>query len=267
MARNQFLLLFVAAWLLLPSPARAEPGPAPHVYGNSLAQTRKLGSALYQTLDEKYRKFIRPQPIQVEQIGAPVILPCEGDDGNKSLREVKISVGFIDLVNHIAHAKAIDRIQPGYFDRYVLRLSQSADPNALPPPPDMIDNRYWTLEVMNEQASYFNQIIGLTLALNLSHHYLGHYNKFSKQMPADKPTPINLLLTPAEWDASVKAAALNSLNCALGTAGPKALLEAIDKMPTRPGWTAFIVPPSTDLKNLSEQLKKYEDQYFHGGVK
>jgi hypothetical protein len=265
--QNYLMQLLAALSLILPPLVQAEPDAPAHVYENSLIQARKLGSALYQTLDEKYRKSIRPDPIQVEPIGAPVILPCESDDGHKSLRAVKISVGFIDLVNHIAHAKAIDRIQPGYFDRYILSLSQSADPNVLPPPPDMIDDRYWTMEVMNDQAGYFNQIIGLTLALNLSHHYLGHYNKFSKQMPADKPTPINLLLTPAEWEASVKAATLNSLNCALGTAGPKALLEAIDKMPARPGWTAFIVPPSTDLKNLSEQLKKYEDQYFHGGIK
>jgi hypothetical protein len=83
-------------------------------------------------------------------------------------------------------------------------------------------------------------------------------------MLAGKLVPINLLLAPAEWDASVKAATLNALNCALGTDGPKALFEAIDKMPNRPAWTAFMVPPATDLKKLNKQLKKYEDDFFHG---
>ena len=55
---------------------------------------------------------------------APIIVPSEGADENKSLREVKISVGFIELMNHIAHAKAIDRIQPGYFQTYILNLSK-----------------------------------------------------------------------------------------------------------------------------------------------
>jgi len=131
----------------------------------------------------------------------------------------------------------------------------------------MVDNRYWTDHVMNDQASFFNQIIGLTVALNLSHHYLGHYTKFSSQMLAGKLVPINDLLAPAEWEASVKAATLNALNCALGTDGPKALFEAIDQMPKRPAWTAFIVPPTTDLKKLNKQLKKYEDDYFHGQLK
>jgi hypothetical protein len=35
-------------------------------------------------------------------------------------------------------------------------------------------------------------------------------------------------------------------------------------MPSRPPWAAFIVPPATDLKNLNNQLKKYEDDFFHG---
>jgi len=262
--RNQLKRLFVAAWLVLLSPALAAPGAPAHVYGNALNQTRKLGSDLYQTLDEKFQKTLYPEPIQVEPMEAPVIVPCEGADQNKSLREVKISVGFIDLVNHIAHAKAIDRIQPGYFEQYILNLSKAADANAPPEPPNMVDNRYWTDEVMNDQAGYFNQIIGMALALNLSHHYLGHYTKFSSQMLAGKLVPINLLLAPAEWDASVKAATLNALNCALGTDGPKALFEAIDKMPNRPAWTAFMVPPATDLKKLNKQLKKYEDDFFHG---
>ena len=248
-------------------PALAAAGAPAHVYGSGFSQARKLGGDLYETLDPKYQKSIYPEPIKVEPMEAPVIVPSEGADESKSLREVKVSVGFIDLVNHIAHAKAIDRIQPGYFQQYILNLSRAADNDAPPEPPNMVDNRYWTDDVMNDQASYFNQIIGMTMALNLSHHYLGHYTKFSSQMLAGKLVPINNLLAPAEWDASVKAATLNALNCALGTDGPKALFEAIDKMPKRPAWTAFIVPPATDLKKLNKQLKKYEDDFFHGGLK
>jgi hypothetical protein len=56
---NRLLQLFVVAWLLLPSPARAATDAPAHVYENSLNQTGKLGSDLYQTLDEKYRKSIQ----------------------------------------------------------------------------------------------------------------------------------------------------------------------------------------------------------------
>jgi hypothetical protein len=265
--RNQWNQLFVAAWLVVVAPALAAAGAPAHVYTSTFSQASKLGGDLYETLDAKFQKSIYPEPIKLEQMEAPVIVPVEGGDESKSLREVKISVGFIDLMNHIAHAKAIDRIQPGYFQQYILNLSRVADSDAPPEPPNMVDNRYWTDAVMNEQAGIFNQILGMVMALNLSHHYLGHYTKFSGQMLAGKLVPINTLLAPAEWEASVKAATLNALNCALGTDGPAALFEAIDKMPRRPAWTAFIVPPNTDLKKLSKQLKKYEDDYFHGGLK
>ena len=86
-----------------------------------------LGSGLYQSLAPDYRKSLLPEPVQVEPMKAPVIMPAEGGDGGKSAREVKISVGFIDLMNHIAHAKAIDRIQPGYFQQYVVNLSRAAE--------------------------------------------------------------------------------------------------------------------------------------------
>ena len=264
--RNELKQLFVAAWLLL-LPAPGATGAPAHTYTSNVNQACKLGGDLYETLEPKYQKSIYPEPIKVEQMEAPIIVPSEGADQSKSVRGVKVSVGFIDLVNHIAHAKAIDKIQPGYFASYVANLSKAADSDAPPEPPNMVDNRYWTEDVMNEQASFFNQIIGMTMALTLSHHYLGHYAKLSGQMLAGKLVPINNLLAPAEWDASVKAATLNALNCALGTDGPAALFDAIDKMPKRPAWTAFIVPPTTDLKKLNKQLKKYEDDFFHGGLK
>jgi hypothetical protein len=267
MVRNQLKRLLVAAWLVLFLPGLTAADTPAHVYVNTLSQARKLGSDLYQTLDQKYQKSVYAEPIEVEQMEAPIIVPCDGADESKPLKEVKVSVGFIDLMNHIAHAKAIDQIQPHYFEQYIANLAATTEGGALPDPPNMVDNRYWTDDVMNDQASFFNQMIGMVMALNLSHHYLGHYTKFSSQMLAGKLVPINTLLAPAEWEASVKAATLNALNTALGTDGPKALFEAIDKMPRRPAWTAFIVPPTADLKKLNKELKKYEDQYFHGGLK
>jgi hypothetical protein len=262
--RNQSRQLFVAAWLVLLLPASGAPEAAGHAYGSGVSQARQLGNDLYETLDAKYQKNLYSEPVQVEPMKAPVIVPSEGGNENKPLRLVKVSDGFIDLMNHIAHAKAIDRIQPGYFQQYVVNLSHMAGTDA---PPEMVENRYWTAEVMNDQAGYFNQMIGITLALNLSHHYLGHYTKLSSKMLAGKLVPINDLLAPAEWDASLKAATLNALDCALATDGAQALFEAIDKMPTRPAWADFIVPPATDLKKLTKQLKDYETAYFKGGLK
>jgi hypothetical protein len=267
MARNQLKQPLAALWLAVVMSALAAAGAEPlHTYGSGFPQARKLGNDLYETLDPKYQKSIYPEPIQVEPMEEPIIVPSEGADENKSLREVKISVGFIELMQHIAHAKAIDHIQPGYFQTYILNLSKAADSEAPPEPPNMVDNRYWTDDVMNDQASYFNQIIGMVMALNLSHHYLGHYTKFSSQMLGRQTGAHQQFPPPAEWDATVKAATLNALNCALGTDGPKALFEAIDKMPKRPAWTAFVVPPAPTSRSSTSSSRSTRD-YFHGKLK
>ena len=265
--RNQLKILWAAAWCAALMPARAADNSPPHGYPGGFMAVTNLGSDLYATLDPKYQKGLDPNPVAVENMLAPVITPIAVNDGNRRWGEVSISAGYIDLLNHLAHAKAIDRIQPGYFAQYVLNLSRATGGDSPPEPPNMVDNRYWTDDIMNDQASYFNQMIGMTLALSLSHHYLGHFTNSPARCSPANWCPSTIFLAPAEWEASVKAATLNALNCALGTDGAKALFEAIDKMPNRPAWTAFIVPPATDLKKLNKQLKKYEEEFFHGKLR
>jgi hypothetical protein len=57
------------------------------------------------------------------------------------------------------------------------------------------------------------------------------------------------------------------LDCALATEGVRALFDAIDNMPQRPAWTAYIVPPFADLKKLNHQLDRWEYDFFHGKLK
>ena len=118
------------------------------------------------------------------------------------MRQVCLSAGFIDMVNHICHAKAIDRIEPGFFDNYVKNLAQlsASDPSASAP--KIVNPRYWHDDVMNDQLSYFNQVIGFVMALNLSHHYLGHYAKYASSIagPGQMAAPINKFLTTIEWE-------------------------------------------------------------------
>lgn len=248
-------------------PARAGTNPAPREYASDLSLAVKIGNDLYQTLDADYQRQISPEDISSIKSDAPEITPIAKFGGSKAGCQVLISTGYINLINHIAHAKAIDNIQPGYFQQYVSNLGKTSDGESLPEPPNMVDPRYWTEAVMNDQASYFNQIIGITLAINLSHHYLGHYQKYAGEMLAGKFTPINAFIAPAEWDASVKAATVNSLDCALAPGGAEALFEAIGNMPRRPAWTGYIVPLNIDTKKLNLQLAGYEADYFHGGLR
>ncbi len=242
----------------------ADARPPSRSYPSGQKETIKAANDLYQTLSPKFQQCLSLQPVSLQTLATPVITPIESTDEKKTLNQVSISAGFIDLINHIAHAKAIDRIQPGYFDRYILNLARENMEGGLPRPPNMVDARYWADDVMNDQISYFNQMIAMLVAINLSHHYLGHFAKYERDLAAGKLTPINGLLTPKEWQAAVKAGALNSFDCACLGDGMKALLEGIGKMPRRPQWTLYIVPEYADLKQLAKELGRYEDQYYHG---
>jgi hypothetical protein len=247
-------------------PTLADVGTAP-VYQNGFSATIKLGRELCEALPDAIHDQLDPQVVTLQMDDSPVVAPLTLAEENHIVRQVSLSAGFIDLVNHIAHAKAIDHVQKGYFQQYIRNFAflSSGDSTF----PNIVESRYWTDDIMNDQLGYFNQIISAVMAINLSHHYLGHCVKYSGKMAgADgKPVPINALLTSDEWTGSVKAGAVNALNCALSTEGLRALLEAIDQMPRRPEWAAYIVPQNADLKGLNTQLQRYEEDFFHGRLK
>jgi hypothetical protein len=239
-----------------------------HCYQSGFTIALKLGGDLSESLPAKFGAQIDPHAIALQPEDAPVVTPISTTEDNSVLRQVTLSAGFIDLLNHICHAKAVDHIQPGFFDQYIKNLSQGSG-DGLVQIPNIVDARYWTDDVINDQMSYFNQMVGFIMAINLSHHYLGHFAKYSSRMigSGDKLTPINVFLTPAEWDVSVRAAAVDSLNCALATDGSRALFEAIDKMPNRPAWAAYIIPANVNIKKLNKQLVCYENEFFRGQLK
>jgi hypothetical protein len=235
-------------------------------YQSGFSIVLKLGGELFQSLPRKFGRGIDPQAIALQPQDLPVVTPIATTEDDKILRQVSLSAGLIDLVNHICHAKAADRVEPGFFQEYVKNLARDTLDNPAAPPAPIVDPRFWTDRVVNDQLSYFNQMIGFVMAINLTHHYLGHYAKYSSVMigPGNKLTPINEFLTPAEWNVSVRQAAADALSCALATDGPRALFEAIDLMPRRPAWTDYIIPRYVDIKKLNEQLVRYEDDFFHG---
>jgi hypothetical protein len=237
-------------------------------YQNNFGIVLKLGGDLSESLPDKYARQIDSHAISLEANESPIVAPIAVTEDNNVLRQVTLSAGLIDLLNHICHAKAADRIQPGFFDHYIKTLADTSGDGTVQPP-EIVESQYWNDEVINDQMSYFNQMIGFIVAINLSHHYLGHYDKYSSRMigSGDKLIPINHFLTPAEWDVSVRAAAVDSLDCALATDGSRALFETIDKMPHRPPRADYIVPEGVDIKKLNNQLVRYEEDFFRGKLK
>jgi hypothetical protein len=261
-----------AIWLFIVLPAVADSPTTAGTYPSGGEHTIKLAGELYQVLEAKDQKHVNrgdshySQPISLQSLDKPVITPIESSDENKRLNQVSVSSGFLNLINHIAHAKAIDKFQPGYYDKYLANLARETVEGGLPKPPNMVEARLWKDDIMNEQGSYFNQMISMLVAINLSHHYLGHFAKYQKDLAAGTLTPINGLLTPGEWQASVRAGAKDAFDCGYTGEGIKALMDGIDKMPRRPQWTFYFFPEHADLKKLAKELTHYEELYFKGGL-
>jgi len=254
--------MFLACW--------AAAGSEPEcVYTSDLGAAVKLGGELHDALPQKFFDQLDAQTIAAQPQESPMIIPVTISGDKRVQRQVELSAGFIDLVNHLCHAKAIDNVQSGYFNQYVENLSRACATNPAAPLPPIVGSGYWSERIINDQLSYFNQMIGMMMAINMSHHYLGHYAKYATQLAArgEKPECINDFLTPAEWEISVKAGAQDGLTCALSTDGLRVIFDALDKMPVRPAWADYVAPRNANFKKLDHELATYEYDFFHGRVK
>src|ERR1051325_1677754 len=107
------VLLFSACGLL------AQPNsPDGLQYKSGYSSMMKLGKDIYAALKPQQRDTVSAQPISIETDVTPFVRLLFYPDDPKPIRGVWISVGFIDLVNNVAHAKAIDLKQKGYFAKY-----------------------------------------------------------------------------------------------------------------------------------------------------
>ncbi len=226
------------------------------------SETIRVGDQLFQALDEKRRKDIAPHFVALETELKPYLRSGEFTHEGKALKVVYISAGFMDLIRNIAHAKAIDAIEPGYFQAYVALLAE--DKPAVPALPKGDDERFKTEAILAQKQDFYGQMVGVVLGIELSHHYLGHYKKYSAKLSDQpgKPTPLNSLITKSEWEKSVDAGADNSLNAGYATEGVRALYEAIGKMTARPAWTTYFVPATAKVDRLALRLVKGEKKFF-----
>ena len=226
----------------------------------------ELGNELYATLDPKFQRDVHTIPVALETNFMPYLRSVEEkyQGEPKPLRMVFISGGFIDLMNRLAHAKAINK--RGYFKNYVEQLGKESGDYKLQPLPDISNQKYWSDKVMNRQLSNFHQMIGILVGIELSHLYLGHYDKYASRLNKIDgiPGPINGLLTNKEWENALTHGVKHALDLGYGTEGVKALYDAIDQLDQRPRWTEYFIPKSVKVRKLKRELKKLENDFFLG---
>ena len=229
---------------------------------------RRLGIDLYKALKVDQRNQINKEPLFLDTDMTPSLKLVEYPDEKQPMRAVFITVGFADLANYVAHAKAIDKIQKGYFQAYILSLGGESGEKELKPLPDISNLKFWSDRMLNEQLSNFNQISGVAVGTKLAHHYLGHFKKYSAQLTDEKGNDIaiNSVISLEDWQLAHRAGMLNSMNAGYTLEGIKALYEAIDKMPKRPGWTVNFLPPGIQYVKLKKEIDKFERDFFDNKI-
>ena len=255
------LISILSALVLLGGAATVQAAGADELTGFS--ETIRVGDQLFQALDEKKRKDVAPHPVALETELKPYVRSGEFSHDGKSLKVVYISAGFMELIRNIAHAKAIDAVEPGYFQKYVTLLS--GDRAGVPALPGADDARFKAEGILGKRQDYYGQMISMVMGIELSHHYLGNYKKYAGKLgdQPGNPTPLNSLITKSEWEKAVDAGSDNALNAGYSTQGVRALYEAIVKMPTRPAWTTYFLPATAKVERLTQRLAKGEKKFFN----
>ena len=225
-----------------------------------------LVGQLADALSANQKTFVPDDAVVIESSVLPFVKSIERMREGKSVPAVAISQGFITLANQVAYARAKSRSEKGYFGQFIVALAKEQGDKPLAEPADMANRAKWPLQLSNDQLTQFNQIVATVIAIDLAHHYLGHYQKYKTRL-ANTPgqtVPINSLLTAEEWEDAAIAGALNALDCSIATDGIKTLFECIEKMPQRPAWTIYFMPEKLDLHRLQRRLSKLETGFFRG---
>lgn len=212
----------------------------------------KLGRDLRAALPPKYREKIAVQPISIETDNQPFARLLYLKDGSKEVRGVWISAGFIDLVNHAAHAQAIDRRVDGYFRRYVELLEAGGVPTL----PEGDEATYWSEELLNEQRSNFNSIVGVVIGMKLANHYLGHYEQTEGTNQS--------ALGAVEWEKAFLHGVHNALRAGCMTEGAAPFFESIDRMKARPAWVQDFIHPKVKFASVRPAMEAAQRDFLAG---
>jgi len=238
---------------------------APKVgYGMGFPNVTNIHKDLIGALDKKQRRQVRTNT----QLLSNVRLPCVGSrpasDGTSLGGPMCFSDGFIDFINHVAHARAIDESDRGFFGRYTTQIAVRGRTGGELEFDALSASEAWDFKTLNRQASHFNQMVGGLIAIDLAHHYLDHYRKHSAALLADSatPMPVNAVITEQEWRAAVLRGARNALACGLGVEGLKAVFECFDRMQTRPAWAAYFIHPKAKAAKINAELDRIERDFF-----
>ncbi len=264
-AGSLLLLAFLAP---IPAAAGADPAePAPaRVYPSGWSSVSKLAFDIHKSLKPEHRDLVHTQPVSLETDVKPFVKLEEYADEKKPMPVIFISLGFVDLINNLSHAKAISLKEKKYFLNYIETLAGETGAAQLTDLPGVEKEAYWSEAMMNEQLSNFNSIAGILVSINFAHHYLGQFKKYEKQImdTNGNSVPINKVLAPDEYEKAFAAGIRTALEAGIFVEGVTSFFEAFDKMKVRPEWAVYFIPEQVKFAKLKKTMSKIQSDFLAG---
>jgi hypothetical protein len=252
--------LVTAAWLGALAAIPVSAAESSNRYDTGFATMRGIASDLHGALAVEKRGELESAPVLLMNPRTPYLQLQQATSTNSQV--VFVSQGLIDVLNYVSHAKAIDQVDPGFFDKAVERLARQngSELRGLLQP---THTNAWAFNTMNWQMSHFNQMAAGLTAVQMAHHHLGHYKKYASQPGhGTNAVPLYSLLTPREWREAVLAGSRHALDCGLAPEGLVVLYDAITRMPQRPSWAVHVMPPGAEISILRLELNRVEASFF-----
>src|SRR5258705_1640638 len=245
------------------APAAESPAIASKKYDSGYDTMARIAVDLYRALPPENRRALTATPVLLDKVKAPFLQPGESSRGGTNSSIIYVSTPLFDLLNYVSHAKAVDQVDHGFFAKAVNSLACESPDKGLTELYAPTHPKSWSFNTMNWQLSNFNRMAAGLTAIEMAHHYLGHYKQYASQLSdAKNPVPLYSVLPPSEWRKAVLAGSRNALDCGLAPEGLIVLYDAISRMKQRPSWAVQIMPPTAEVSILRLELKRVEASFF-----
>jgi hypothetical protein len=213
------------------------------------SRSYRIGPAAVEKFGEELRLCVKPK----DRLTGPVAR-------DQPMGPLAVSSGLVEWINRVAHAKAIDDVQPGYFAKYFASLTEAGRAMALKELPDGARPEYWSEKTLGQQRSLSQSLVGYVLATHLAYYLLDYYPGLAWKLRGYPGPPVwpHGQLAPEQWTNVFQTGAKLNLEAGLGLEGIGMIVTGLEPLAERPDWAACFFPSATELRRLKRDIKRLE---------
>ena len=109
------LRLVTAAWLCALAAMPVSAAESSNRYETGFATLQRIAGDLHRALPVEKRGALATTPMLLETAGTPYLQLRRA--GSNDSQVLFVSQGLIDVLNYVSHAKAVDQVNAGFFEK------------------------------------------------------------------------------------------------------------------------------------------------------